>query len=284
MGRNKSPFRVGFVLSCIILLFTVSASIVFGLLWPMAIGLMVVGFLLLLAFFSHSLYRPPENHIGVWYRLGRFHDWILPDRWVMILPWLDEIHPPVNLSYRLVEVEVNMTLTSDQTPFEARILVSFILDPVSIDPQFLIQALSLSDKDWEVLVRIAVHEVLPEVVSQLNMEETLTPTGRQKLRARLGVMLQRQLAPFGICIDPHRGVSIQRLLPDRVVLQALIEQKSATALGLATVERLLPLMKAAAANPDSARDTALLEWAATSNHQTGPGLILYMDEKQRSSR
>lgn len=221
------------------------------------------------------LYRPPENHLGVVYRLGRFSHLVGPDEWTFILPGIHRINPPASLNMRRLEVTLTDLLTEDKFPIECRLLVFFRVDLRLTDPGFRVQALSFSIREWEAVVRSVSQETAAELTGNLNLQQLLSPDGRNRLRQALARLLSGKLHRLGLAVDPHTGVSVQMLKPEDAIWQAMNERLSSLSLGEAALARVYPMLEELSQrHPEVAWNALLLELAAAMNKDGTPPQLL----------
>lgn len=222
------------------------------------------------------LYRPPENHLGVVYRFGRFSQLVGPDEWTFILPGIHRINPPVSLNMRRLEATLTDLLTQDQFPVECGLLVFFRVDLRLTDPGFRVQALSFSVREWEALVRSVSQETAAELTGHLSLQQLLRPDGRNRLRQDLARLLSDRLRGLGLAVDRHTGVSVQMLKPEDTIWQAMNERLSSLSLGEAALARVYPVLEELSQrHPEVAWNALLLELAAAMNRDgTLPQLLV----------
>ncbi len=210
------------------------------------------------------LYRPPENHLGVIYRLGRFDRWVDPDQYELIIPGIDTVRRPISLYFRPITIALADLQTKDLVPIECEMLVYYQIDLRRAHPEFLAQALQTPDAAWEEILRSQVQEIAGDLVRGATYREIMTAEGCRRFKNRLGRILSDQARNMGIVVDPQFGISIQAIQPISTVWAAHIEQFTAPMQGEAARERIRPTLEEIDKRyPGVGRDAMFLEWAAT---------------------
>jgi len=217
---------------------------------------------------QHCLYRPPEDHLGVLYRFDRFARWVSPHEWVVVIPCIDEIHPPVSLQFRRLAVTFRDLLTQDQIPIDCQALVYYQIDLRWADVHFIPQALGISDAGWDAMVEGTLREIAAQVVGSRRLQRWLCPAGYRDLKQTLGAHLADQVRSQGVIVSPHTAVSIQALKPAETILRAMTDRFAADASGEAALARVRPVVEELTRRrPELAWAVLLMEWAATAVQQ-----------------
>lgn len=231
-----------------------------SLLW---IGVPLLGLALLGLALPALLYRPPELHLGVIYRLGRFGRWVGPDEWTLVLPWLEQIRPPISLHLRRIEIKLSDLLAQDRVPIDCELIVYYQLDLRLADPHFWPQALLIPAEGWNSIVRTVLREAAAEVAGGLHSQQLLRPASRGLFKQRLSALLAERVLNLGMVVNPRTGVSVQALKPAEAIWQAMLDRLAAASLGEAALARVRPMLEALSqSHPDVAWEVLLLEWAA----------------------
>ncbi len=195
-----------------------------ALLWLLAVVLWVlVAFLpgpviipaavvLVLACLS-NLYRPPDNHIGVIYRLGRLWRLVDPEEWVWRIPLLDQVRRPISRLPRQTTVKISDLLSRERIPIDLELLGFYQLDPRLAGENFRLQFLYIPESRWEEIVGNILREVAGEIVGRFPFQNLLTSTGRNQLKQALSEELARRVRGLGIEVDRRDGVTVSALRP-----------------------------------------------------------------------
>jgi len=209
------------------------------------------------------LYRPPEDHLGVIYRLGRFSRWVGPDEWEVVIPGIDEIKCPISLHLRRMEINLSDLLTQDQVPVDCKLVAYYQLDLRHAGPHFRSQALRIPGEGWNSIIRTVLQETANEVIGGIALQELLTSEGRRLLKHTLSSKLAQRVQDLGLLISPRTGVSVQVLKPTDAVWRAMVDKFAAASLGEAALDRVRSILEELSrADPKLAWQALLLEWAA----------------------
>lgn len=215
------------------------------------------------ASFRACIYRPPEDHLGVVYQLGRLWRLVDPNRWIFVAPGIHSVKDPISLYTRRLVVSLSDLLTQDQVPVDCELIVFYRLDLRLADADFLSEALQFSAEGWNSVIKTVVQESANEVVGSITSQQLLTPSGRKRFRQILNALLAERVRRFGLIIDRQTGVSLQTLKPADPIWQAMRERWAAVSLGEAALARVLPMLQELSQqHPDIGWETLLLEWAA----------------------
>lgn len=160
-----------------------------------------------------GLYRPPDNHIGVIYRLGRLWRLVDPEEWVWLIPLLDQIRRPISRLVHRAEVKISDLLTLDRIPIVLELLGFYQLDPRLAEEGFRLQFLYIPEARWEEIVGNILREVAGDVVGRFPFRNLLTSAGRNQLKRALSEELARRVRELGIEVNGHDGVTISALKP-----------------------------------------------------------------------
>jgi regulator of protease activity HflC (stomatin/prohibitin superfamily) len=210
------------------------------------------------------VYQPPENHLGVIYRFGRFSRWVDPDEWEVVIPGLDKVMRPISLHMRRVELNLSSLLTQDRVPVVCELVAYYQLDLRRAREEFRIQALRIPSEGWNSIIRTVLRETASEVIGGATLDELLTPEGRRRFKHMLSAELAQRVQGLGMLVNPRTGVSVQVLKPTDAVSQAMVDQFIATPLGKAALERVRPILKELDRQyPGIGWETLFLQWAST---------------------
>jgi len=223
----------------------------------------ILGLTLTLFIWHLCLYRPPEDHLGVIYQLGRFSRLVEPDEWAITIPGVHKPRTPISLHVRRLDADFPEVLTQDQVPVDCKLVVYFQRDLRCADAAVRTEALHIPDEGWNTIIRTVMRETIDEVVSCVPYHQLLTARGRADLKQALGVLVGRRVQRLGLIVHPRRGVSVQMLRPTQAVWQAMVEQSAAVSLGEAALARVRPMLQELSQlHPEISWEALLLEWAA----------------------
>lgn len=190
---------------------------------PVTISLTVAA--LVVAWLS-GLYRPPDNHIGVVYRLGRLRYLVGPEQWAWVIPLVDQIRSPIDCRPRQVAVEISGLLTLDRVPIALELLGLYQVDPRLAEDRFRLRALYTTEQKWEEIFQNALCGVAGEVAGGFLLEQLLDPAGRRDFGQMLSESLACHICQLGIHVDRRDGVMVSGLRPMDLTwfrLQPLLE-------------------------------------------------------------
>jgi regulator of protease activity HflC (stomatin/prohibitin superfamily) len=223
----------------------------------------LLGFALAYTLTRACIYRPPEDHLGVVYQLGRLWRLVEPNRLIFVLPGVRTVKDAISLHVRQVTVCLPDLLTQDQVPIDCELIVFYQLDPRLAVTDFQAQALRISEGGWNSAIKTVLQETAGEVIGGIPFQQLLKPSGRHRLKRALGALLAERLQRFGVVVDQRTGVSLQALKPADVIWQAMQERLAAVSLGEAALARVLPMVQELSQqHPDIGWEALLLEWAA----------------------
>ena len=243
----------------------VIASLIAALFKPSLfwVALPLLALALVYTFIHACIYRPPENHLGVVYQLGRLWRLVDPSRWVFVFPGIHSVKDPISLYTRRLVVSLSDLLTQDQVPVDCELIVFYRLDLRLADADFLSEALHIPAEGWKSVIKTVVQESANEVIGGITSPQLLTPCGRNRFRQILNALLAERVQSFGVVISRQTGVSLQMLKPSELIWQAMRERLAAVSLGEAALARVLPMLQELSRqHPDVGLEALLLEWAA----------------------
>jgi regulator of protease activity HflC (stomatin/prohibitin superfamily) len=235
--------------------------------------------LLVLALYSLtaacSLYRPPEDHLGVIYRFDRFERWAPPDEWIVRIPWVDVVRTVVNLQIRQVPVPLPDLVTRDQVSVSCEVMVTYRVDPRDVDRGLISQVVGFSKADWDGIITTTLREVAIQVVARMAFLHLSSVRGLRELKEALGTELSERLRLLGLVIVPRSGVTVQAVRTADAVREVLIQRYAAEPLGAAALARVRPMLtELKQADIDNARNALLLAWGATIVQGASPPSIV----------
>ncbi len=221
------------------------------------------------------LYRPPENHIGVIYQAGRFWRFVGPNEWAILIPRIHEAMTPISLNIQRVDLTFSDLLTRDLMPLTCEFVAYFLLDLRKARTDFLIQALHIPKEGWNSIIETVLREVANEVVASIDLQQLLTPQGRNWLKARLSEQLAERVESLGLLVNPRTGVTVQALRPTKAVSRAVVDRFVATLLGDAALDRVRPIVERLCGDGSGvAWEALLLEWASAVVQQGAPPQVM----------
>lgn len=190
-------------------------------------------------------YRPPENHVGVIYRFGRFGRFVDPDRWSLLIPWIDSVEKETKLDMRTTHIQLNNVYTRDNIAVDIELKIFHMVDLRQVSPERRIQALRFpTENAWDEIVRTGITDITRnQIVVSRSFAELTTPEGRSNLKQLLSSSLAERVCGFGILVNPRFGVNIINLQPNEAFQEALKEGSVAKTIGSAAVNRIRPLFE-----------------------------------------
>jgi regulator of protease activity HflC (stomatin/prohibitin superfamily) len=190
-------------------------------------------------------YRPPENHVGVVYRFGRFRRFVDPDRWSLLIPWIDSVEKETKLDMRTTHIQLTDVYTRDNIAIDLELKIFHMVDLRQVSPERLIQALRFpTENAWDEIVRTGITDITRnQIVVSRSFAELTTPQGRSNLKQLLSSALAERVSGFGILVNARFGVNIINLQPNEAFQNALKEETVAKTIGSAAVGRLRPLFE-----------------------------------------
>ncbi len=227
---------------------------------------------------SSVLYRPPENHIGVVYRFGRFNRFVDPDQFTLLFPPFDQVRLETRLDMRTALIALEDVYTHENIPVNVNFKVFFQVDLRRVEPERLVQVLRFpTENAWEEIVRTAVNDIVRNMVFLAHtFTELNTQAGRAFLKHTLSGEVASRVRSFGILINPRFGVNLSDLQPNAEFREALMQASAAETLGGAALARIRPLVKNIYEyNQESAVITLLMNIAsAIARNGTVPDVVL----------
>jgi regulator of protease activity HflC (stomatin/prohibitin superfamily) len=191
------------------------------------------------------LYRPPENHVGVIYRFGRFGRFVDPDRWSLLLPWIDRVEKETKLDMRTTHIQLTNVYTRDSIAIDIELKIFHMVDLRQVSPDRLVQVLRFpTENAWDEIVRTGITDITRnQVVVSRSFAELTSLEGRSNLKQLLSFTLAERVCGFGILVNQRFGVNIVNLQPNEAFQEALKEGSVARTIGGAAVDRMRPLFE-----------------------------------------
>lgn len=231
-----------------------------SLCWPaLAVGAVAGG----LAWWLSRWYLPPDNHVAVIYRLGRFRCLVGPEEIVWLWPLLDRVQATVGLALQRQEMALEQLPTQDGLPIDLRLAICYQRDLRVAPEGFVPQALSLGEDAWDTLVRDRAQEAVREQLAARSGAPLLLAQEQAYLRTQLCQALAERLRSIGVVLGPKAGLSLLDIRPARPVWEAMVDRVAAVPEGEAAQRRIQALLAEAKDRADAvAQATVLLAGAA----------------------
>lgn len=208
---------------------------------------------------SH-LYRPPEDHVGVIYRIDRFRRWVNPNEWTVLNPWLDRVECEMNTRPQISEVETSDLETAEHIQVYAKFKVFYLMDPRRITiSDFQSTLIRMRTGDLNRVVEDTLRSLAQSTVMDMELDGLLRHYSRGHFAERLSKKLSDRLQPLGLIINPDSAVNVVELHPEAMVRKAFVAQFVANHEGEANYKRLQPIIDAARGRP---AQEALAIWLA----------------------
>ena len=190
-------------------------------------------------------YRPPENHVGVIYRFGRFARFVDPDRWSVLIPGIDSVEQETKLDMRTTHIQLTNAYTRDNIAIDIELKIFHMMDLRQVSPDRLIQVLRFpTENAWDEIIRTGITDITRnQVVVSRSFAELTSLEGRSNLKQLLSFTLAERVRGFGILVNTRFGVSIINLQPNEAFQEALKEETVAKTIGSAAVDRIRPLFE-----------------------------------------
>jgi hypothetical protein len=268
---------VGYILWGLALASLITTAFEFSVIW---IAASLLGLSLSYSLLHTCLYRPPEDHLGVIYQLGRLWRLVEPDRWIFVLPGVHTVKAPISLHVRRVPMTLSDLLTQDQVPIDCELIAFYQLDLRLADANFQSQALHIPEDGWNSVIKTVLQETANEVVGGIPFQQLLTPVGRNRLKRTLSALLAERVGRLGLMVSRQTGVSIQMLKPADAIWRAMRDRWAAVSLGEAALARVLPMLQELSQrHPEIGWEALLLEWAAVmAKEGTVPQVLVAPDQ------
>lgn len=234
--------------------------------WPVLTVGVAAG---LLAFWFARWCVPPDNHVAVIYRLGRFHRLVGPDQMTWLWPFLERARATISLAPRRQEMALKELPTQDGLPLDLRLTVCYQRDLRVAPAEFVTQALFLGETAWDLLVQDGVQEIVRQELAARPGAALLGAAEQIAFRTRLSAAVAERLRPLGIVLEPRTGLSILDIRPSGTVWRAMVDQVAAGPLGEAARRRVSVLLREAEQQQEQVARTALLLASAAGSVRDG---------------
>jgi hypothetical protein len=215
-------------------------------------------------FVRRYCYRPPENHLAVLYRLGRFHRLVTPEEWVFLLPYLDRVHREVSLYMRTAELQLKRVELVNGLAVDVWLKVFFRVDLRLVHPENFIQVMKFEGMEWAAMVNTSTEDVIRnQVFLDSTYSEIIDQRKSREIKQRLSREIAGRLRSFGIVINESHGVMPINIQPNSAYFKAVQASRAATPIGEAALERLRPILGALSQiKHEDARTALLLQLAS----------------------
>ena len=190
-------------------------------------------------------YRPQENHVGVLYRLGRFQRFVLPNEWVFLNPILHSISHEISLFMQTAHIELTDVELADGLVVNTRFKVFFKVDPRQAAPENLLQLLRFHGSEWAGLIQTGIEDIVRnQVFLNMTYDELANSRKSRDIKRMLSQEIAARVKSFGILVHEERGVMLVEVHPNQTYREAVQTSRAAVPMGLATYERLRPVLEA----------------------------------------
>lgn len=227
-------------------------------------------------------YRPSENHLGVVYRLGRFHRFVNSDEWSFLMPYFETVKLESPLSMRTAEFELHKVELQDGLTVDAHFKVFFKTDLRLTPRENLAQVLTFEGRDWPIaLIKTGMEDITRnQVFLDMNLDQLKELRKSRAIKKLFSSEIASRVAMFGILINEEYGAMLVNVRPNEVYNNALQKNMAAKHLGQAAIERLNPVLSAIKQmRHNDARAALMLEIASKVLEVTElPDIALYSSE------
>ena len=225
------------------------------------------------------LHRPPENHVSVIYRNGRFRRLASPRQWTFL--FFEEVRKDVSMDMRTAFVPLKDVLTRDQMYVDLELKVFFSVDIQRIsDPARLLQAVRFqSEEAFEQIVKTNTNDVVRNIVfASREFEDLNSVRGRAWLKENLSREIGERVSGFGIVIGQF-GVNIANFQPNATQVDAIKNRSAATVQGEGEMNRIAASLQASqeVSREDAIINTMLLVAAAIAKTGQIPEIVFPED-------
>lgn len=220
--------------------------------------------IVVIRFVWRHCYRPPENHLGVVYRFGRFRNFVEPDNWTFLLPKIDRVHREISLYMRTADLQLAKVELLDGLTVDVRLKVFFMVDVRLASPGNFVQVMKFEGPEWTEMIKTSAEDIVRnQVFLQSTYAEILVQRKNVEIKKRISQDLSHRMRGFGIIINEDRGAMPINIQPSSTYIKAVQASRAATPLGEAALERLRPVLGALSQiKHEDARTTLLLELAS----------------------
>jgi regulator of protease activity HflC (stomatin/prohibitin superfamily) len=209
-------------------------------------------------------FRPQENHLGVIYRFGRFHRFVEPNEWTVLIPCIEKLHREVSLYMRTAEISLNRVELKDGLTVDLRFKVFFKTDLRLARQENFIQVLKFEGPEWSEMIKTGLEDISRnQVFLDINYEKMNVFRKSREIKCLISKQLSDRLKGFGFLVNEENGVMLVEARPNETYLDAVQKSRAATPMGQAALERLRPILDALKKmRHEDARAAVLLEMAS----------------------
>lgn len=231
-------------------------------------------------------YRPPENHLGAVYRLGRFNRFVGPDEWTFLIPYIDRVHREVSLYMRTAEISLKRVELQDGLTVDVRFKVFYRTDLRLTSQENLLQVLKFEGSEWPEMIKTSMEDIIRNQIF-LDIDHAKLNLFRKsrKIKNMISKEISNRTRGFGILVNEEYGAMLVEAHPNEAYFEAVQKYKAATPIGQAALERLQPMLDALKKmRHEDARTALLLEIASKITEvENLPDLVLSPTEDYISS-
>lgn len=238
-----STASVGVVISLVIA--KISSDLLGAASWFCLFPCLLVLNVVIIRLVRRYCYRPPENHMGVVYRLGRFHRLVTPDQWVVLLPFIDRIHREVSLYMRTAELQLRRVELLDGLAVDVWLKIFFKVDLRLVNPENFVQVMKFEGVEWTEMVKTSAEDVIRnQIFLDSTYPEMANLRKSREIKQRLSQEIANRMKGFGIIINETHGVMPINFQPNSTYFEAVQASRAAAPLGEAALGRLRPVLAA----------------------------------------
>lgn len=251
-----------FIFTVVILIISFVRFGTFGLICLLPVLLFLD--ILIIRLIRRQYYRPPENHLGVVYRFGRFHRFIEPDNWTFLLPVVENVHREVSLYMRTAELHLTQVELLDGLTVDVRLKIFFMIDVRLVAPENFLQVMKFEGLEWFEMIKTATEDIVRNrVFLESTYSDLLHQRRNRTIKRRISEELADRVKGFGVIVNKDHGVMPVNIQPNSFYFKAVQDSKAAKPLGEASLERLRPILEALSQiHPEDARTALLLNLAS----------------------
>ncbi|HMZ07361.1 MAG TPA: SPFH domain-containing protein [Anaerolineales bacterium] len=256
-------------------LFVVMANVSVGMIWlwvaffgkdslPCLAPFLLALVILTAKFVWRHCYRPQENHLGVIYRFGRFHRFVDPEEWTVLIPFWERVHREVSLYMRTVEATFKKVELRDGLAIDMRLKVFFRTDLRLTTRENLLQVLKFEGPEWPEMIKTSLEDIVRnQVFLESTYEEIVSQRKSREIKKRISREISMRMRGFGIVINEEFGAMPVDIQPHQTYFEAVQTSRAAAPLGEAALERLRPVLNELnRIKHEDARTAFLLELAS----------------------
>ena len=229
-------------------------------------------------------YRPTEDHVGVVYRFNKFNRFADPERWMIILPFIESVPFEISLQMRTTAISLENIFTSDKIALNADLKIFYSVDLRKVTTERRSQVLRFSEPAWDNIIHTAINDIARNsVFVSKSLEELTNQQGRAALKQSMSRILSERVSGFGILLNPRFSVNIVNLQLNDEFRKTLMDESTAKALGATAASRLAPLLKNFSDQKQEKAIAALITQIASAIARTGkiPEVNFPSDEQEQ---